>query len=130
MNKMLVAVFDTEATAFEGLSALRDLHQDGEGQGEGMGGPEGDDSLPPLAQLKLLRAMQKEVNEKTAAFRKPHPDLDNLSARDRKELDEIRREQKEVADLLEKLTEPDGEPDEGDKPEGDKEKAEKKEDKP
>ncbi|MEX0643918.1 MAG: DUF1269 domain-containing protein [Parvularculaceae bacterium] len=30
MNKMLVAVFDTEAAAFEGLSALRDLHREGE----------------------------------------------------------------------------------------------------
>jgi uncharacterized membrane protein len=30
MNKMLVAVFDTEAKAFEGLSALKDLHKDGE----------------------------------------------------------------------------------------------------
>jgi len=30
MNKMLVAVFETEPTAFEGLSALRDLHRDGD----------------------------------------------------------------------------------------------------
>ena len=30
MNKMLVAVFDNEAGAFEGQSALRDLHRDGE----------------------------------------------------------------------------------------------------
>jgi uncharacterized membrane protein len=30
VNKMLVAVFDTEHAAFEGLSALRDLHRDGE----------------------------------------------------------------------------------------------------
>jgi uncharacterized membrane protein len=30
MNKMLVAVFDTESAAFEGLSALRDLHRDGD----------------------------------------------------------------------------------------------------
>jgi uncharacterized membrane protein len=30
MNKMLVAVFDTETAAFEGLSALRDLHRDGD----------------------------------------------------------------------------------------------------
>lgn len=30
MNKMLVAVFDTEANAFEGLSALKDLHRDGD----------------------------------------------------------------------------------------------------
>jgi uncharacterized membrane protein len=30
MNKMLVAVFDTEPAAFEGLSALRDLHREGD----------------------------------------------------------------------------------------------------
>jgi uncharacterized membrane protein len=30
MNKMLVAVFDTEAAGFEGLSALRDLHAEGD----------------------------------------------------------------------------------------------------
>src|SRR5215470_5501096 len=30
MNKMLVAVFDREATAFEGLSALKDLHRNGD----------------------------------------------------------------------------------------------------
>lgn len=30
MNKMLVAIFDTEAAAFEGLSALRDLHAEGD----------------------------------------------------------------------------------------------------
>lgn len=30
MNKMLVAVFDTEPSAFEGLSALRDLHREGD----------------------------------------------------------------------------------------------------
>ena len=30
MNKILVAVFDTEAAAFQGLSALKDLHRDGD----------------------------------------------------------------------------------------------------
>ena len=30
MNKMLVAVFDTESAAFEGLSALKDLHRGGD----------------------------------------------------------------------------------------------------
>jgi uncharacterized membrane protein len=30
MNKMLVAVFDTEAAAFEGLQALKELHRDGD----------------------------------------------------------------------------------------------------
>src|SRR5262245_29800560 len=30
MNKMLVAVFNSEGRAFEGLSALKDLHKDGD----------------------------------------------------------------------------------------------------
>ena len=30
MNKMLVAVFETEASAFEGVSALRELHREGD----------------------------------------------------------------------------------------------------
>lgn len=30
MNKMLVAVFEAESAAFEGLSALKDLHRDGD----------------------------------------------------------------------------------------------------
>jgi uncharacterized membrane protein len=30
MNKMLMAVFDTEPAAFKGLSALKDLHEDGD----------------------------------------------------------------------------------------------------
>jgi uncharacterized membrane protein len=30
MNKMLVAIFDGESAAFEGLSALKDLHRDGD----------------------------------------------------------------------------------------------------
>ena len=29
-NKILVSVFDTEATAFEGLTALKDLHHEGD----------------------------------------------------------------------------------------------------
>jgi len=30
MNKMLVAVFDTEPAAYEGLNALKELHEDGD----------------------------------------------------------------------------------------------------
>ena len=30
MNKVLVAVFDTEQAAFEGVSALKELHRDGD----------------------------------------------------------------------------------------------------
>ena len=30
MDKMLVAVFDSDTAAFDGLNALRDLHRDGD----------------------------------------------------------------------------------------------------
>ncbi len=30
MNKMLATVFDTETKAYEGLSALKDLHKNGD----------------------------------------------------------------------------------------------------
>ncbi len=30
MNKMLIAVFETETKAYEGLSALKDLHNNGD----------------------------------------------------------------------------------------------------
>ena len=38
MNKMLVAVFDREAAAFEGLSALKDLHREWRHQSLFIGG--------------------------------------------------------------------------------------------
>lgn len=79
------------------------------GEGNSEGGSEGD-GLPPLGQLKLLRAMQAEVNERTEAFRKAHPDLALLDKKAQAELQTIRRDQKEVADLLEALMKPAGEP--------------------
>jgi DNA repair exonuclease SbcCD ATPase subunit len=124
----LQALPDAEAARFQEL-ALRRLNQvldalkesqenpqplsnggGGGGGGEDGGGmgPQGDDSLPPLAQLKLLKTMQKEVNERTAAFKKKHPNLANLNAKEKTELQDIRREQKEVADLLDRLTQPPG----------------------
>jgi hypothetical protein len=96
-----------------------------EGGDEGGGGPQGDDSLPPMAQLKLLRALQKEVNDRTKAFMEKHPDPKKLTPKELAELQEIRQEQKEVADLLEHLTRPAGEEPMPDADE--KEQAEKKE---
>ena len=68
--------------------------------------------------LKLLRSLQKEVNDRTKAFMERHPDPKKLGPKEKAELQEIRREQKEVADLLEQLTRPAGEepmPDEDEK---------------
>src|SRR5262249_9908092 len=51
----------------------------GGGEGDGAGGGAEGDGLPPLGQLKLLRAMQSEVNERTEAFRKKHAARENLT---------------------------------------------------
>lgn len=85
----------------------------GGGQGGGAGGG-GGDGIPPIAQLKLLRELQVEVNRRTEEFRARHPDLTRLDDKARAELLEIRKEQQELAELLEDYIGP-GEP-EGEKP--------------
>jgi hypothetical protein len=87
------------------------------GAGAAPGGP-GGDNIPPLAQLKLLRALQAEVNDRTDAFAKAHPDLSKLSPADRTELDAIRTAQADLAALLEELApaEPPADPPAKEKP--------------
>ena len=68
------------------------LPQAGGGQSGGPAGAAGDpatqpDSVPPVAQLKLLRAMQKEVNDRTAAFQKDHPDPAKYGDKEKAELE-------------------------------------------
>jgi len=60
--------------------------------------------VPPLAQLKLLRALQAEVNERTEAFAKAHPDPTKLTEPEQAELEAVRGLQKSVAELLDELT--------------------------
>jgi hypothetical protein len=89
------------------------------GQEGGGGGGREEDGVPPLAQLKLLRVMEKEVRDRTDAFHKKHPDLSKLTPRQKAELQDIHKEQKEVADLFEELMRPAGEKDEAGEKEGD-----------
>jgi hypothetical protein len=88
----------------------------GGGGGQPNGGQNGapSDGIPPLAQLKLLRNLQQDVNQRTEAFSKQHPDPKKLTEQEKEELKDLSREQQEVADLLEKLTS--AEEPEGDKP--------------
>jgi hypothetical protein len=69
------------------------------GQGAGGGGSPRDD-VPLLAQLKALRALQAEVNERTAQFAKQNPDLSKLSDDEQAELRLLRRMQGDIAELL------------------------------
>ena len=61
------------------------------------------DTLPALAQLKALRAMQLEVNERTAAFAEANPDSTKLDPDALAELLELESAQREVAELFETM---------------------------
>jgi hypothetical protein len=83
------------------------------GSGGDAGAP--DDSVPPLAQLKVLRTMQKEVNDRTAAFQKDHPDPAKYGDKEKGEVQGIRKEQQDVIDLLEEFRHPSEPGGDGDK---------------
>jgi hypothetical protein len=69
------------------------------------GGPNGGerDVVPPLAQLKALRTLQADLNERTAEFAKDHPDPAKLTDEEKAELKELEQAQREVAELFEKM---------------------------
>jgi hypothetical protein len=67
------------------------------------GGGEGD-VIPPLAQLKVLRSLQAELNERTAQFAKDHPDPDKLTDDEKAELKELEQAQREITELFEKMS--------------------------
>ncbi|MCZ2342173.1 MAG: hypothetical protein LC104_10320 [Bacteroidales bacterium] len=58
-----------------------------------------------LAQLKALRAVQAEVNARTAIFAQTHPDPKQLTDDDRLELQEIEQMQRTIAELFDQLAE-------------------------
>ncbi len=61
------------------------------------------DVVPPLAQLKVLRALQAELNERTAQFAKDHPEPDKLTDSEKEELGELEQAQREVTELFEQM---------------------------
>src|SRR5579883_1531568 len=61
------------------------------------------DIVPPLAQLKVLRALQAELNKRTADFAKDHPNPDKLTDEEKAELRELEQSQLEIAELFEKM---------------------------
>ncbi|HVS34129.1 MAG TPA: hypothetical protein VMS17_01025 [Gemmataceae bacterium] len=105
----------------------------GQGGGAAQGGVDADtlpDSVPPLAQLKALRAMQKEVNDRTAAFEKANPDPTKYGDKEKAELETIQKEQQDVIDLVEAFRRPAPPKPDGDKPKRDGDKAKPEGDKP
>jgi hypothetical protein len=77
----------------------------GGGGGGGRSGGNGD-AIPPLSQLKALRALQEEINDRTKAFNKRHPDPRNLNAKETERLQGLRQEQQELEDLFHDVATP------------------------
>lgn len=61
------------------------------------------DGIPPLAQLKALRAEQEEINERTKEFAVRHADVNNLPDGPRRELDALRNDQERIFELFQKM---------------------------
>jgi hypothetical protein len=77
----------------------------GGGGGQAGGNP---DSIPDIAQLKVLRSLQQEINERTETFSRQHPDRAKLSEDLKRELDALSKEQREIGELFDEITKPSG----------------------
>lgn len=66
--------------------------------------PSNEEQLPPQAELRALRELQVELNERTTAFAKQHPDADKWTEAERTELASLRKAQIELAELLGQIT--------------------------
>jgi hypothetical protein len=114
------AVKVLQATALRRLDQLLDAIKfdpqmaqgGGGGQGQGQGPPDGGgempsgpppDGLPPLAQLKALRALQQEASDRTAALAKAYPDPAKMPDSAKDELKAIQRLQRDVKELIQEL---------------------------
>ncbi len=62
-----------------------------------------DDIIPPLAQLKVLQALQAELNQRTGEFDKEHPDKNKLTEEEIAELKELEQAQREIAALFKQM---------------------------
>ena len=89
----------------------------GGGGGAGGGGPP-QDGIPQMAQLKACRACSKKSTNAPRRCR-DHPKVNQLTPAEQRELLGIRKDQQDVADLLDEVTAP------GDEPEPEKKPAEK-----
>jgi hypothetical protein len=97
------------------LAKEQDPKKDQPEKKEQQGGMRAQDGIPPMAQLKALRAEQLDLNERTEDFAKRNPDLNNLNDDQLKELSELSREQREIQELFLQITAPP--PDQKEQPE-------------
>ena len=73
-------------------------------QGNPPNGGGGGDNIPPLAQLKALRALQAELLLDTESFAKRHPDRAKIDEAAVNELLSLEKAQREIAELVRDLS--------------------------
>jgi hypothetical protein len=83
----------------------------GGGQGGGQQGGPQRDGIPPIAQLKMLRSLQLEINERTRELDTTRQRQNGLSPGQEKELESLGAEQGTLADLVRNLMQGDEEGD-------------------
>jgi hypothetical protein len=62
------------------------------------------DGIPPVAQLKALRSEQLDLNERTNDFARRHPNVENLTAEQRRELEQLEQDQRNLQELFRQMT--------------------------
>jgi hypothetical protein len=93
----------------DGVAQRKPKQQDNQQAGDKQGGDKQGaasargDGIPPVAQLKALRAEQQEVNDRTKQFAEQHPDPERLDQAQRIELQSIREDQEQVFELFQRL---------------------------
>jgi hypothetical protein len=78
----------------------------GGGGGGGGDGGGGDDSIPATAQLKMLKTLQREINERTESFDELKRRNKKMTAEQTKEIERLATDQGTLADLVRDLTRP------------------------
>lgn len=75
----------------------------GNGGGQPQGGVQAQDGIPAVAQLKVLRGEQADINQRTKTFAKDHPAMDNLPQQAQEELNSIHADQEAIYLLFQEL---------------------------
>jgi hypothetical protein len=88
------------------------------GEGEGQGSGQQGDGIPAIAQLKLLRSLQIEINQRTQELAQLQKREQRLSPNQVEEAKSLAADQGTLADIVRNITAPsqDEPPDEGEKP--------------
>jgi hypothetical protein len=76
------------------------------GGGGGGGGGAGGDGIPPAAQIKMLKALQEEINERTEYYDELRRRKKELTPDQNAEIDRLQTDQGTLADLARDLTRP------------------------